>query len=342
MRVKNVLAAVLLICTALAGCNNSSKTNQSAAPVQASVQKTNLVIGTDRMGATGYIIGEALAAVVNKYAVASTFATMSTNGGSENMHLLSVNEIAFGNGTSRDWYATITGDTPFTAPVVIDQLFGVAWYNMPLFVIKNSPIKTYADLQGKRIFAGSAGSGVFNIYTDLFTTLGIFDKVTWVDTSWADAYEAIRNGTIDAAPLLTLNNKPSASVSQLEELLEYRVLQLSDPSGVITTMQKINGGYLENTLTPDKFKYVTEDVTFPTTSSVFGCLPSLSEDAVYDIVKTIFDHLDEVKEMAPDLEDLTPKLAVSLIVRDVPVHPGAAKYFKEIGAWSNDLTIRGR
>ncbi len=344
-----ILAVFCVFCVILYSCSpapeasgtaaTGGSTQQQETSAAAPGSQTTLDMGTDQMGATGYVIGEAIASTVNKYSDSVKIATMTTSGGAEDMHLLSVSEIDLGNGTSRDWYASLSGASPFTEPADIDQLFAVAWYNMPLFVAKDSKIQSYNDLNGKRVFAGGSGSGSFAIYTDLFKTLGLYDKVTWVDCSWTDAYEAIRNGTIDACALLTLNNKPSSTVAQMEEIFDYKMLQLDDPEGVVAKMQEINGGYILNTITPENFKKLNEDVPFVCTSSIFGCLPDLSEDVVYEIVKQTFEHLDELKTMAPDLEALTPEIAVSLMVKDVGVHPGAVKYFKEIGVWDDTLTV---
>lgn len=329
----SILLVLFMTLSMIVGCSSGSGT-----PPAEDKEITNFKLGTDQMGATGYVIGEAIASVVNTHSGSVSVATMTTRGGSDNMYLMSIGDIQLGNGTSRDWHASLTGNPPFSKPTELYQLFGIAWYNMPLCVAIDSDIQSYDDLVGKKVFAGGPSSGSFGIYTDLFKVLGLFDKVEWVDTSWSDAYEGLRNGSIDAAALLTLNNMPSSSVAQLEEMFKYRVLQLDDPESVIAQMQKINGGYVVNTLTPDNFKYVTEDVTFPTTTSIAGCVPGISEDAIYEYVKTVFENLEEVQTLAPDTRTITPELAVSLMIKGVPVHPGAVRYFKEVGIWDDSLT----
>lgn len=342
---KKTLVITLVLCLLIGlvvGCSSNNETssegNQEPISKNTNGEKKAYVMGTDQMGATGYVIGEAIASVVNTHSDKINVATMVTRGGSDNMYLMSIGDIELGNGTSRDWHASVKGGPPFSEPTELYQLFGIAWYNMPLCVAADSDIKSYDDLIGKKVFAGGPSSGSFSIYTDLFNVLGLFDQVEWVDTSWADAYEGLRNGSIDAAALLTLNNMPSASAAQLEEIFEYRVLQLDDPENVISQMNEISGGYVVNTLTPDNFKYVTEDVIFPTTTSVAGCIPGISEDDMYEFVKIVFENLEEIQTLAPDTKTITPELAVSLMVEGVPVHPGAVKYFKEVGIWDESLT----
>jgi TRAP transporter TAXI family solute receptor len=70
---------------------------------------------------------------------------------------------------------------------------------------------------------------------------------------------------------------------------------------------------------------------FPTFSSdtVLVCTDKLSEDAAYAIVKSFFENLEQMKKEMKQFSEMT--LEKALEGNTVPVHPGAARYYREKG-----------
>jgi len=60
------------------------------------------------------------------------------------------------------------------------------------------------------------------------------------------------------------------------------------------------------------------------------CSPNLSEDTVYNLTKAIFDNQAEIASAHAKGAELSLEYAVTGV--SVPFHPGAEKYFKEVGA----------
>ena len=63
---------------------------------------------------------------------------------------------------------------------------------------------------------------------------------------------------------------------------------------------------------------------------VMFCRGDLDEEAVYDLTKTLWENMEDLGEAQANLKGLTPEEAVKDIA-DLPLHPGAEKYYKEIG-----------
>ena len=63
---------------------------------------------------------------------------------------------------------------------------------------------------------------------------------------------------------------------------------------------------------------------------VMFCRHDLSEDTVYQLTKSFWEHIDELGKAQKNLKGLKPADAVKDIA-NLPLHPGAAKYYKEIG-----------
>ena len=73
-----------------------------------------------------------------------------------------------------------------------------------------------------------------------------------------------------------------------------------------------------------------EDVQTVVIKATLICSPKLSEETVYNLTKTMFDNQSEIAAAHAKGEELNLEYAVSGI--SVPFHPGAEKYFKEVGA----------
>jgi TRAP transporter TAXI family solute receptor len=65
----------------------------------------------------------------------------------------------------------------------------------------------------------------------------------------------------------------------------------------------------------------------------------IPEDVVYAFMKTLFEHSTEMDAFHRQGENIRPELATRGIFAEIPIHPGAAKYFKEIGQWNEAWTI---
>lgn len=67
--------------------------------------------------------------------------------------------------------------------------------------------------------------------------------------------------------------------------------------------------------------------------------PRLSEATIYTMVEGLFSNIEQVQEFHSGLSEFSAEWCVDSLMNDVPVHPGAAKYFKEAGVWDSSLTV---
>ena len=67
------------------------------------------------------------------------------------------------------------------------------------------------------------------------------------------------------------------------------------------------------------------------TGAMFACRADLPDDLVYEIVKTVYSQegVDYLGNVIAALKSMSPNLAVSY--KPIPLHPGAERYFREIG-----------
>ena len=88
--------------------------------------------------------------------------------------------------------------------------------------------------------------------------------------------------------------------------------------------------YTSYTIKAGTYPNQDKDVKTSAIKMVMFCRGDLPEDVVYQLTKTLWEHMDEPGQSQQNLKGLTAENAVKEIA-DIPLHPGAAKYYKEIG-----------
>lgn len=298
-----------------------------------------LQLGSASLGSTGYVIIETLSAIINKYSKPKLrTSSMSTAGGAENMALIGEGFIDFGQTTSADWYPALNGLKPYTKQVKAYQMFSyMVWTPVPI-VRADSGIKTIADFAGKRMSTGSSGGSATRLWKTLLDAAGVLDKVEFIATGgWRGTYDAFRQNSIDITSAILTTGKPSPLVKELETSVKLHAIDL--PAGLLEAASKKNPGVLSYDLTPDKWATVTKPMTVAAYAGILAAHPRVDEATAYNMTKTIYEKIKSEKKVSKLLENIHPGFATKYLMKDIPVHPGAAKYFKEIDAWRDDLTI---
>jgi TRAP transporter TAXI family solute receptor len=298
-----------------------------------------LQLGSASLGSTGYVIVETLSAIINKYSDPKLrTSSMSTAGGAENMALLGEGFIDFGQTTSADWHPALNGLKPYKKPVKAYQMFSyMVWTPVPI-VRADSGIKSIADFAGKRISTGSSGGSATRLWKALLDAAGVLDKVEFVATGgWRGTYDAFRQNSIDITSAILTTGKPSPLVNELESSVKLNVIDV--PADLLEAARKKNPGVLTYDLTPDKWKTVTKPMPVPAYAGILAAHPRIDADTAYNMTKTIYEGITKAKKVPKLLENVHLDFATKYLMRDIPVHPGAAKFFKEKGAWRDDLTI---
>jgi len=301
-------------------------------------QRGILQWGSASLGSTGYVIITVLAATVNKFSKLRNSA-LSTAGGAENMALLGEGIIDFGQSTSTDWKPAIEGTGRYEgSPVQAWQMFSYTAWNLSPMVRADSGIETIEDLAGKKVMPASAGGATTGMWHTMFKAAGIYDKVEWTYGSWNETYGAIKTGAADCIPILLTNGRPSARVTELEAAgIDMRVLDI--PEDLLAKSQQMNPGLLSMVVEPGPIKWLTKPTRLASLGGILAVHPRVDEETAYTVTKAILDNVDYVRSKGSELQDVSLEFATRYLIPDYPVHPGAARYLKEKGAWRDDLKL---
>ncbi|MGQ0676036.1 MAG: TAXI family TRAP transporter solute-binding subunit [Rhodospirillales bacterium] len=234
-------------------------------------------------------------------------------------------ELGFGNSIST--VDAIAGRAPFEkshknvcqVATLYPQFFHVV-------VPADSPIKSVKDLKGKAITTQPRGNTGELITKQILEVNGLkYEDVKVSFVSYTDSVAQMKDGHAVAFTLGT--TAPAGAIMDLAASRDVRVLDLS---GSLAGMKKLNPGYTLVTLKSGTYPKQTADVKVIgyATHLVASC--KMPEATVYGMTKAMATHVADMARVVKGIEGLNPKLMAEDI--GVPLHPGAGKYYKEVGA----------
>ncbi|MBR3391469.1 MAG: TAXI family TRAP transporter solute-binding subunit [Firmicutes bacterium] len=201
-----------------------------------------------------------------------------------------------------------------------------ALYTEQVQVVTLDPnIKTIADLAGKNVSIGSAGSGVYFNALDLLGAYGLTeDDITPTYQSFGDSADSLKNGQIDAAFIVA--GAPTTAVTDLAATKSVYLVGLDDEH---VDQLLADSPYYTKCVIPADVYGLPEDVTTVGVAAVILARDNVSEDAIYALTADIFDNAPDLVSSHAKYAEIDKEFGAS--ITSVPYHPGAAKYFAEQG-----------
>jgi TRAP transporter TAXI family solute receptor len=330
MRLLKKSAFITFAAVAAFGIFQAVATNDAEA-----ADKPIIRLGSASPGSSGYVQFEALSYLVNQYSDKYKASSVATAGSAENMELLKEKKIDFGSGDS---LSVVTAWEQKNIPIW--QVASWTYWSVPMVVRKDSGINTIADLKGKPVSLIKKGSGTEFAWGILFDEYGILGDIKKQFLSWGDSYDALADGLLSAAPGNFAAGKPNPAMERLGSRVDYKVLEI-DPA-IMKSAQKRNPGFLATTLPKTAYKGLEKDYTTIGWSGIILSTPSVDDEMVYELCKAMYEHVDELHQLSAVGGATTKGNAVKWLNPDYPVHPGAARFYKEIGVWDDSLKIGSR
>ena len=306
-----VLALVMVL--SLCACGGSS------APAGG-----NLTFTTGGDQGTYYGFGGVMAQKVSE--VTDTTVTAITSGGSKaNIEALEAGDAQLGFVQSDVMAYGYKGTRLFaeTGAVEIFSTVAALYMEQVQIVTLDPTIQSVADLAGKSVSIGAAGSGVYINAIDILGVYGLTEEdIKPTYQSFGDSVEALQDGQIDAA--FVVAGAPTTAVTSLATTDKVYLVSLDAEH--IAALIAESPYYTENTI-PASAYGTDGDVTTVAVGAVVIARDDVSEDDVYNFLSGVFENLDNLAH--DKANELSLEFASS--VTDVPYHPGAAKYFAEKG-----------
>ena len=187
-------------------------------------------------------------------------------------------------------------------------------------------IKTVADLAGKKVSIGAAGSGVYFNAIDILGVYGLTEAdIVPTYQGFGDSANALKDGQIDAA--FVVAGAPTTAITDLATTKDVHLVALDDEH--VAKLLETSPYYAKNVISADTYTGLDGDVTTVAVGAVVLAANTVSEDAVYALCADIFDNAADLVSSHAKYGELSLEYGAS--IASVPYHPGAAKYFAEKG-----------
>lgn len=290
--------------------------------------KKDYILATGGTGGTYYPFGGAIANIWNTKIENMNVTAQATGASAENLRLINKGEAE---------YAIVQNDVMDYAYNGTDLFAGEKLANImtigtlypevvQIAVSKDSGIKSIADFKGKRISVGDAGSGVEFNAKQIMEGYGLtFDDIKKSNLSFKESAEGIQNGTLDGC--FVTAGVPNAALQELAFTAGLTLVPV-DGEAAKKICEKY-GYYTQTTIPGGTYKGTDDDTPALAIKATLAVSSKLDEQTVYEMTKALFENLEELATAHAKGKEVSAKAAVTGV--SVPFHPGAKKYFKEIG-----------
>ncbi len=195
-----------------------------------------------------------------------------------------------------------------------------------IVVSQASGVKSVGDLRGKRVVLGPQGSGTEQNALQILEIHGIREadvRAERIDA--AAATDQLKDGRVDAAFFTT----GLASAVIVDTLISGKMVLLPMGGAEGEALLKKYPFYTMERIPAYTYKGQERELSTPAVMAMLVARADLPEDLVYKFTKAIFDNLGQFHAAHAAAKQL--KLESALIGMPIPLHPGAAKFFKEKG-----------
>lgn len=323
MKKTSLLAAVAFGCVTAVG----TMTNAFAA------DQTFVTIGTGGVTGVYYPTGGAIARLVNKgkkeHGVRAT--VESTGGSVYNLNALAAGELDMGVAQS-DWqYHAYYGTSKFADKGPNKDLRAVfSVHPEPYTVVarKDSGVKNFMDLEGKRVNIGNPGSGQEG------TTMVLLEAIDWTTDKFAltsqlkaaEQSTALCDNKVDA--IVYAVGHPNGSIKEATTSCDSVMVTVDGPA--VEKLIADNDYYRTATIPGGMYNGTPEDTMTFGVGATFVSSAKVPEHVIYTVVKSVFENFDDFKKLHPAFANLKKEE----MIKDglsAPLHDGAVKYYKEAG-----------
>ena len=297
-----------------------------ATPVLAEQQ---LSIATGGTGGVYYPMGGGLAEIINSHVDGYGATAEATGASVENMGLVASGDADLALALADTVVQALHGTGRFDSQP-LEMIRGVAslYTNMiQIVTLDDSGITKLEDLRGKRVSVGAPGSGTTVNAEAVLAVADIgYDDINAQRLNFNETADALANGDIEAG--FWTVGVPTSSILNLATTKPIHIIALTDDQ--ITAAMAANPLFTRTTLEGGIYKGVAEDVAGLGIANVLVTSSEMPDDLVYAITKAVFENIDDLQAIHSAANEITVEF--TLTATPVPLHPGAIRYYEEVGA----------
>jgi len=301
------------------------------------------ILTTATTGGTYYPVGVALATITKAHLFDTegiSLAAISSAGSMENIKLMRDNQAQFAilQGIFAAW--AWTGDGPISKPQPWLRSICALWQNADHFVLTrelagDGTIMALDRLDGQRYVMGARNSGAEWSGDYILSSLGI-DYRRKMNLAWMNygaTADAIQDGTIVGMNVPA--GVPVTAISQAFAMVGDELTLLAFTDEQLARVNKTYPLWIRYPIPAGTYPNLDETIQSIAHPNVLAVRADIPDEAVYDITRAIFENLAALHEIHAATREVTLENALQGL--GAPLHPGAARYFRDRG-----LTIPAR
>ncbi|MEH6473351.1 MAG: TAXI family TRAP transporter solute-binding subunit [Halopseudomonas sp.] len=303
-----------------------------------SAESRSYILATASTGGTYYPVGVALA-TLSKVKLAPkhkvSLSAISSAGSGENVKLLRENEAQFAimQGLYGAWAWNGEGKVKDSGPQKQLRSISMLWQNVEHFVVRSKHVKSgtvddLKSLSGKKFSIGKRNSGTEGSGRQILGGLGInAEDFDLAYMGYGPSADALQNGAIEG--MNTPAGVPASAVTRAFAAMgeDVTILDFSDQQ-----VKQANNGYnlwTPYTIAANTYPGQSKDVRTIAQPNFLAVRDDISEEDVYLLTKTIYENLPFLNSIHKATKAMSLQKAIAGL--PVPLHPGAARFYREQG-----------
>ena len=293
-------------------------------------KQAELKLGGGPRGGTFERIAAGLAEILNTKPAGVRVAVIPSGGSVANLLDVQRGDLAMGLVFAGDAYLGRQGllreDLPPTTGVLaLARLYGATTH---LMVSRHSSIRTVPELRGRRVAIGSAGSGSAQTARRYFESIGLWESIIPMHEGYAVGMEDLRRGNIDAVWLQV--GYPSEYLLEVVKEMPLRLIDLYD-SALASDFFSTYPFYTYASIPAGTYRGQEQDILTFQDAALWVAGPALSEEFVYNALQALFSEKEVERMHTIHPAALDFDIAKGLMGVNIPLHPGAERFWKGQG-----------
>lgn len=299
----------------------------------------NYLMATASTGGTYYPVGVAISTLTKvklQPKMKISMSAINSAGSGENIKLLRDNEAQFAILQGLYGYYAWKGKGPLAQDGPQKELRSVSmlWQNVEHFTVLSDKAKTgtiadMADLKGKRLSLGKKNSGTIGSNTVILGNLGMDAEKDYdlIHVGYGPSADALQNGQISG--MGTPAGVPASAVTRALASMGDKLTLLSFTE---EQAKKADGGlglWTPYLISASAYPGLKNDVMTIAQPNFLAVRADIDEENVYLITKTLYENLPFLNAIHKATKAMSAEKALAGL--PMPLHPGALRYYKEIG-----------
>lgn len=286
---------------------------------------SSMTISTASPGGTYAVYGEGIANLISDVVGIPT-SSRQTQGPAQNMVLVNGGQSELGMTTSGPAFEAVTGALELNPGVEhsnVRALFAMYPTPFQIVTLEGNNIESFGDLNGKRLGSGPRAGTGGTYWPRWLEALGYTSDMQFGGIG--DQAAQLADGRLDA--MVTAGGVPLPAISELESTQDAKILSI--PEDILGDILKANPYAVPFTIAQGVYTTPTEDISTAAMWNFVVASADLPDDVAYEITKAV---LENNERMVATHSAARQTLAENIVNNTVvPLHPGAVRYYEEIG-----------